>query len=201
MKKLRLYCLLLVTVLLAYPVLSMADGDTSIQIAETEWTWEENSIAFFEGKASLEGMPEGKLLLKMTFSTEPKATDPGEVVFHTVNGKKLTLRKQKAEYMLDPKGQDTLEFTGIWKTPDDVFFTKIDIDLQICSEDGSNVLDRNRLTVSRNAYEMAEKDDGKIRLKIDASAWIIRIMIASGVIWTLAIVRIIVHKISRKKER
>ena len=66
MKKLRLYCLLLVTVLLAYPVLSMADGDTSIQIAETEWTWEENSIAFFEGKASLEGMPEGKLLLKMT---------------------------------------------------------------------------------------------------------------------------------------
>ena len=103
--------------------------------------------------------------------------------------------------MLDPKGQDTLEFTGIWKTPDDVFFTKIDIDLQICSEDGSNVLDRNRLTVSRNAYEMAEKDDGKIRLKIDASAWIIRIMIASGVIWTLAIVRIIVNKISRKKER
>ena len=82
-----------------------------------------------------------------------------------------------------------------------MFFTKIDIDLQICSEDGSNVLDRNRLTVSRNAYEMAEKDDGKIRLKIDASAWIIRIMIASGVIWTLAIVRIIVNKISRKKER
>ena len=47
MKNLRLYCLLLVTVLLAYPVLSMADGDTSIQLAETEWTWEENSIAFF----------------------------------------------------------------------------------------------------------------------------------------------------------
>ena len=60
MKNLGLYCLLLVTVLLAYPVLSMADGDTSVQIAETEWTWEENSIAFFEGKASLEGMPEGK---------------------------------------------------------------------------------------------------------------------------------------------
>ena len=201
MKNLRLYCLLLVTLLFICPVLSIADGDTSIQLAETEWTWEENSIAVFEGKASLDGMPEGKLLMKLTFNTEPRATDPGEVVFHTVNGKKLTLRKQKAEYTFDPKGQDTLEFIGNWKTPDDVFFTKIEIELQICSEDGSTVLAGNKLTVSRSASEMAEKDDGKIRLKIDASAWILRILIAAGVIWILAVLRIIVNRNSGKKEK
>ena len=201
MKNLRLYCLLLVTLLFICPVLSIADGDTSIQLAETEWTWEENSIAVFEGKASLDGMPEGKLLMKLTFNTEPRATDPGEVVFHTVNGKKLTLRKQKAEYTFDPKGQDTLEFIGNWKTPDDVFFTKIEIELQICSEDGSTVLAGNKLTVSRSASEMAEKDDGKIRLKIDASAWILRILIAAGVIWIFAVLRIIVNRNSGKKEK
>ena len=201
MKNLRLTCLLLVTILFICPVLSMADGDTSIQLAETEWTWEENSIAVFEGKASLDGMPEGKLLMKLTFNTEPRATDPGEVVFHTVNGKKLTLRKQKAEYTFDPKGQDTLEFIGNWKTPDDVFFTKIEIELQICSEDGSTVLAGNKLTVSRSASEMAEKEDGKIRLKIDASAWILRILIAAGVIWILAVLRIIVNRNSGKKEK
>ena len=201
MKNLRLACLLLVTILFICPVLSMADGDTSIQLAETEWTWEENSIAVFEGKASLDGMPEGKLLMKLTFNTEPRATDPGEVVFHTVNGKKLTLRKQKAEYTFDPKGQDTLEFIGNWKTPDDVFFTKIEIELQICSEDGSTVLAGNKLTVSRSASEMAEKEDGKIRLRIDASAWILRILIAAGVIWILAVLRIIVNKNSGKKEK
>ena len=201
MKKLRLTCLLLVTILFICPVLSMADGDTSIQLAETEWTWEENSIAVFEGKASLDGMPEGKLPMKLTFNTEPRATDPGEVVFHTVNGKKLTLRKQKAEYTFDPKGQDTLEFIGNWKTPDDVFFTKIEIELQICSEDGSTVLAGNKLTVSRSASEMAEKEDGKIRLRIDASAWILRILIAAGVIWILSVLRIIVNRNSGKKEK
>ena len=146
-------------------------------------------------------MPEGKLLMKLTFNTEPRATDPGEVVFHTVNGKKLTLRKQKAEYTFDPKGQDTLEFIGNWKTPDDVFFTKIEIELQICSEDGSTVLAGNKLTVSRSASEMAEKEDGKIRLKIDASAWILRILIAAGVIWIFAVLRIIVNRNSGKKEK
>lgn len=201
MKNHRIYCLMLVTLLLVCPLASMADGDASVQLAETEWTWEEKSIAVFEGKASLDGMPAGKLLLKLSFSTEPKGTDPGEVVFQTVNGKKLTLRKQKAEYTLDPEGQKTLDFTGIWKTPDDVFFTKIDIDFQICSEDGSTVLGRNRLTVSRSASEMADKDDGKIRLKIDISAWILRIAIAAGILWILAIVRIILNRNSTKKEK
>ena len=201
MKRIRLFCLILIMTSLACPAISAADGDASVQLAETEWTWEENSIAAFEGTASLAGMPEGKLLLQLSFSTEPKGTDPGEIVFQTVNGKKLTLRKQKAEYTFDPKGQDVLEFTGNWKTPDDVFFTKVDIDFRICSEDGNTILAQQKLTVSRSASELAEKDDGKIRLKADLSAWTVRIIVAAGLIWILAVLRIVLNRIKKKKEK
>ena len=201
MKSSWLYCLLLVLVLLACPVFSMAEGDASVQLSEKEWTWEKSSIATFEGSASLDGMPEGKLLLKLSFTTEPKGTDPGEVVFHTVNGKKLTLRKQKDEYAFDPKGQDTLEFIGNWKTPGDVFFTRVDIGFQICSEDGNTVLAAQKLTVSRSASELTDADDGKIRLKTDLSAWTVRIAVAAGVIWILAMVRLILNRTAKKKEK
>ena len=86
-------------------------------------------------------------------------------------------------------------------TPDDVFFTKVDIDFRICSEDGNTILAQQKLTVSRSASELAEKDDGKIRLKADLSAWTVRIIVAAGLIWILAVLRIVLNRIKKKKEK
>ena len=59
MKHLRLSCLLMAAIVFLCPAMSGA-SENDAALSELEWTWEENSIAFFEGKASLEGMPEGK---------------------------------------------------------------------------------------------------------------------------------------------
>lgn len=200
MKRFRLCCLLWVSILFLFPSVSFsAEEDTSL--SELEWTWEENSIASFQGSGSLENLPSGKLLLKLSFSTEPKGTDPGEIVFHTVNGKKLTLRKQKAEYILEHSDENTVQFIGNWRTPEDVFFTKVTILFQICSEDSGSVFSEQKITVSRDTSELLEKDDGKFRLKTDLSAWILRTGIAATIIWILAVARIIINGNARKKGR
>ena len=201
MKRFRLFPLMLAVILLIWPALCLAEEETVIKLAEKEWTWEEKNIASFGGETKTESLPEGKLLLKLSVATEPKAPNPGEVVFQTVNGKKLTLKKQKAEYIFDHKGQDELSFIGNWKTPDDVFFTKVGITFQICTEDGNTVLAEQKLTVSRTAAEISEKNDGKIRLKTDFNAWILWGSITAAVIWILAVLRIILNRTKRKKER
>ena len=201
MKRFRLFPLIVAAVLLLGPALCRAEGDTAIELQEKEWTWDAKNLASFDGSASLAGMPEGKLTLKLSLATEPKATDPGEVVFQTVNGKKLTLKKQKAEYSVKHEGSDELSFTGNWKTPGDVFFTKVEICFQICTEDGETVLAEQKLTVSRSTADMLNADDGKIRIKTDFSAWTRWVFIAAGVLWILAIVRVVMHRTARKKER
>lgn len=201
MKRFRLFPLILAAILFICPALCLAEEKADVKLAEKEWTWEEKNIASFGGEAKTENLPEGKLLLKLSVATEPKATSPGEVVFQTVNGKKLTLKKQKSEYIFDHKDQDELTFIGNWKTPDDVFFTKVEIIFQICTEDGETVLAEQKLTVSRTAAEVTEKDDGKIRLKTDFSNWILWGIAAAAVIWILAVFRIVLNRIKRKKER
>ncbi len=201
MKRFILCCLLLAAVLFRCSFFPHAEGEAADGLTEGEWTWEENSIATFLGSVSLEGLPAGKLLLKLSFTTDPKGTNPGEVVFQTVDGKKLTIRKQKPEYVFDHGEQSTLEFIGNWKTPDDVFFTRIDISFQICTEDRETVLAERKLTVTRNAAELAEKDDGKIRLKVDLSSWILWAAIGAGVLWVLAAVRVILNHKTKKKGR
>lgn len=201
MKRFSLSLLILTVVLFICPVFCRAENETAIELQEKEWTWEARNLASFEGKASINNLPEGNLTLKLSFTTEPKATDPGEIVFQTVNGKKLTLKKQKPEYTLKHEGQDEISFIGNWKTPDDVFFTKVDINFQICTEDGETVLAEQKLTVSRTTAEMLNVNDGKIRLKTDFSSWILWVSIAAGIIWIVAAIRIIVNHTARKKER
>ena len=200
MKRFRIFLLIPLVAVLLFPALCGTERAQAIEIHEKEWTWEGNNIASFEGKASLAGMPEGKLTLKLSFTTEPKATDPGDIVFQTINGKKLTLKKQKAEYTFSSDGQEELDFIGNWKTPDDVFFTKVEITFRICTEDGNTVLDEQKLTVSRTISEMLNADDGKIRLKADFSAWTVWASIAAGVIWIAAVARILLNHTVRKKE-
>ena len=200
MRRFRLPLLILTAMLLLLSFSGLAAGDSSITLSEKEWTWEKKNIASFEGTATTDSLPEGKLLLKLSLTTEPKATDPGEIVFQTVNGKKLTLKKQKDEFVFNHENQEPLTFIGNWRTPDDVFFSSVEITFRICTEDGETVLAEQKMKVSRTAAEMAEKDDGKIRLKADFSAWTLWIGIAAGVIWLLAIIRIAINHRTGKKE-
>ena len=199
MRRFRPGALLLALLLMLCPAIRGAQGENVISLQEKEWTWEKSNIASFEGSASLAGMPQGKLLLTLSIETEPKATDPGTVVFQTVNGKKLTIKKQKPEYTITHEDSDELTFIGNWKTPDDVFFTKVEITFRICTEDGETVLAEQKLTAGRTKAEVAEADDGKIKLKADFAEWTLWVGIAAGVIWLLAVIRIVTNRIARKK--
>ena len=56
-----------------------------------------------------------------------------------------------------------------------------------------------RLVFSRSASEIADIDDGRIRLKADFSMWTSYSIIAAAAIWLLAALRIIINKAGRKQ--
>ena len=170
-----------------------AAGSVQTELREAEWTWDESSIASFAGTVSYEEIPGEKLLLRLSFKTDPESRNRGDVVFHTINGKKLTIRKQQPEYVFTPEGLKNFDFTANWKTPDNVFFTKVEITFQVCTENGETVLGESKLLMQRDASELAKKEDGKFRLRTDFSKWTIWIAVAAGVIWLLAVVRILLN--------
>ena len=173
--------------------------NTAVELQQLEWTWEPLSTATFEGTVSFGSDAPEQVVLKLSFSVQPDDSDPGEVVFQTVNEKKLTLRKQKSTCSVTRGDEDTLRFTGSWKTPESVFFTRIEITCRAYNEDESILLAENKLVFTRTASEIAQIDDGRIRLKIDFSEWTGYAAIAAGVIWLLAAARILINKRERKK--
>lgn len=193
--------ILILLVLMFFPGCSSAAGSFDISLQEKEWTWNESDIATFSGIVSFDELPCESLVLRLQLTTDPVSTNCGEVVFQTVNEKKLTLRKQQPEYILSPGSEKEFSFIGNWKTPDNVFFTKTEILFQIYTDDGGSLLAEKKLTVHRDSSELANQEDGRYRLKVDFSKWTNWALIAAGILWILAIGRIIWNYIRNKKER
>ena len=199
--KLRL-CLFCAVALIFLCAASAASAESlTVEMKEAGWTWEENNIASFEGTvASESGLPE-KIVMKLEFLAYPESKDSGEVVFSTVNGKKLTLRKQKSDYSLSTDGVKSIGFTAGWKTPESVLFTRIDITLKIYTDDSSALLAEQKFTMSRDASELVMKDDGKIRLHTDFSEWTRWVAVSAAVIWAAALLRILLNYRKNREER
>ena len=199
-------CIMVLSVLLLFLIqtcCSFASGEESILITlqENEWTWEENSAAYFSGTVKADESLPDKILMKLSLSAAPENENAGEVVFQNVNGKKLTIRKQKPEYSVSAEGLKEFDFSGVWNTPDAVKFTRVDILLQIFNAEGSSLLAEQTLTVSRDLADVVEKDDGKIRLKDYFSDWTVYIAAGAAVIWILAVVRAVLNRKKTNKER
>ena len=199
MKRCPALFLVLVYIFCLFPCYATEYGDVTVSLQELEWTWEPLNIATFEGNVSFTGQAPENVILKLSLSVLPDESDPGEVVFQTVNEKKLTLRKQKPVYLFSPEGNDSCHFIGSWKTPEEVFFTRIDISCRIYNEDESILLAESHLVFSRSSSDIAKINDGKIRLNYDFSTWTLYTAAAAAVIWILALIRIRLNK-KRKKE-
>lgn len=198
-RTLSLFILPLLTFICCFTA-SAGEGDIQISLQETEWRWEENTSAVFSGTVSASSLPE-KVLMKLSVSTVPETGETGEAVFQNVNGKKLTIRKQKPEYTLNAEGLTEYDFTGIWNTPDSVLFTRVDILLQLWSADGSSLLGEQTLSVSRDTSEVVEKDDGRIRLRENFSGWTLYIAVAAAAVWALALIRILINRRNMRQKR
>ena len=75
MRRFRLFPLMLAVILLLCPALCPAEEEAAVKLAEKEWTWEEKNIASFGGEMKTGGLPEGKLLMKLSIATEPGRQD------------------------------------------------------------------------------------------------------------------------------
>jgi len=199
MKRCMLLSMILIAAFALFSCSACSEESISIELHEQEWTWEAKESAAFEGQVLFDDVPTGKLLMTLSLSVKPESSEPGEVVFQTVNGKKLTIRKQKSEYVFTPGEETSVQFTGAWKTPEDVPFSKAEILFQIRSEDGSALLAEKSLTVSRDSKEISGTGDGKIRINYDLAGWALWIFAAAGVVWAAAGIRIGLNKKKRKE--
>ena len=197
----RHYCRLIpaaIAIILLAASAAAANGPAvTAELHSSEWTWEEKNIAMFEGSVSSENALPEKVLLRLSFTVSPGQTDTdaGEMVFSAVNGKKLTIRKQKPEITADTGGSDRLTFSGSWKTPERMPFTKAEIHLRVYGEDESTLLAEKKMTVSRDASELVIKDDGKFRIRENFTEWTTAAAAAAILIWIAALARIVlVHR-------
>ncbi len=170
---------------------ALAGMDTDLH--ETEWSWEPLNVAVFEGTVTFDEVQQSKLLLRLSFTTVPEGTEPGEVVFQTVNGKKLTIRKQKSEYVFEPGDLTEFTFTGNWKTPEDVYFSRVSILFQVYDENGKTLLAEEKLDVIRDASDTEDSNGGKFRITADLSSWTLWLALTALIVWTAAVVRIILN--------
>ena len=194
MKRYTAGLLLCVTAFLLSFCCVSAEQGTVVTLRENDWTWQGSSTAGFDGTVTFETQPADKILMKLSFSASPEATEQGEVLFYEINENKLTIRKQKPEYTYTFGDEKTISFTGNWKTPESVYFTRVNIKLQVFSEDGNTLYGEGNLSVSRDASEISNPDDGKFRLNLDLSSWTIWIFAGAAAVWLAAILRVIVNR-------
>lgn len=199
MKRLIPFLMILSVLLMMIPSFSSADGGAIVELQKTEWTWDEKNIAYFDGKITFSPPVSGKIKLNLSFSTIPESSNQGEVVFYSVNDKKLTLRKQLPDYTVSAEAADSISFTGCWKTPENVGFTSVDILLRVYDEK-SQLLGEKRLAVNRDTSELVNRNDGKIRLRVDLVKITRWVFIAAGSVWILAGIRYAVNRRRKKKE-
>ena len=193
-----LRCTIFLAVLIVFVCCSGACADFSSEMHVTEWTWEESKSAVFEGSVFFNGYDHDKMVMKLSFTATPEATDSGRIVFQTINGKKLTLRKESDTYVFTPGDQTEFHFIGNWRTPESVFFDKVVVTLRVYSEDEATLLSEHRMEGRRENDEQYDPDDGKIRITADLPGITRIIGIASAAIWTAAIARAFWN---RKKKR
>lgn len=165
-----------------------------VEIHEIEWSWNPMSSATFAGVISLGTPLPEEVHLKLSIRTVPDDVNCGEVVFQKINDKNLTLRKQKSFYSLTLGETDSIQFSGAWRIPEYVPFTKVEISCQAFGPDDQTLLAENSLVFSRSSAEAADIRDGKIRIKYDLTNWTFWIIGAAGIIWILAFLRIHLNK-------
>ena len=175
------------------------ENSSVVELKESVWTWEPLNVATFKGEVYFDNNAPENILMKLSFVALPGSDESGEVVFYTVNGRKLTLSKQKESYSLKRANADSFSFTGNWRTPEDVYFTKVEIICEVYDADKEALISKGNLIVSRSESDILSVDDGRFKIRYNFPLWTRFAIIASSLIWVLAIVRII--KFNKKRKR
>ncbi|MBO7661905.1 MAG: hypothetical protein J6U01_00880 [Clostridia bacterium] len=197
MKK-RLFCLLILAALLTGAlgcgIPAGAENAAETRITPLEWSWMPGNAATFEGTAVLpENAPE-TVTMKLAVAPQPAEKEIGEIVFTYINDRRLTVRKQAAEYTLNTAEQSgAVSFRGSWILPEDQYFSSAELTLSLAAEDGTVLSTR---TFAFSEDDEATQSGGRsiIRLPFNLNRVILYLAIAAGALWCAAILRMILAR-------
>ncbi len=187
----RKRCLILL-LLLVCCTLGSAQGETGAVLTEQETVWEPGGSVVFIGSFQLE-----KDVPDAVWHAELKTSDPekaGEVVFTRILEDSIRKRKQSDTMTADAvSGENSFEIT--WYLPEQIsLLTETEISFRL--EDGSGETIASGVT-TRNTAEGSSQDKAVTLLNRTNRVMII-LLIAAGVIWIFAAVRIIL--VRKRKE-
>ena len=181
----------------AAPGACCAESGIKITIEEEEWSWEPGGVATFTGTLTADPEQAAGAILQVSINPEPKAEDPGRIVFTNVNGKKVKVRKQDAVYTLDTtEAEGEIPFSGSWFLPDDSAYFRAAVTVSLINAEGEILASSNMKcgvydTEGESTLKRIPADIGKINMILALSA---------GGIWCLAILRIAICR-GRKQNR
>ena len=171
-----------------------AENAAETRITPLEWSWTPGNAATFEGTAVLPANAPETVTLKLAVAPQPAEKEIGEIVFTYINDRRLTVRKQAAEYTLNTAEQSgAVSFRGRWLLPEDQYFSSAELTLSVAAEDGTILSSR---TFAFSEDDEATQNGGRsmIRLPFNLNRVILYLAIAAGVLWCAAILRMILGR-------
>ncbi len=180
----RRRCLFLLLLLVCCAV-GFAQGETIAVLTEQEAVWEPGGSVVYIGSFQLE-----KDIPDAVWHAELKTSDPekyGEVVFTRIHEDSIRKRKQSDTMTADAvSGENSFEIT--WYLPQQISILQ-ETEISFRLEDGTGETIASGVTV-RNTTEEGSQDRA-ITLLNETNRMMMILLIAAGVIWVFAALRII----------
>ena len=185
----RVWCMLLCFI----PAVCL--GDTEIEMTADEWTWNANEVASFHGSIVTDQDAADAVL---TLRAETSLEDSGEVIFTSVNGKKLKIRKRGPEITEDLQAGSEFLFEGEWNLPADTGggIARAVITLTIQDAEG-NTIAEGRMEEGSLAAEEAIQGASPAK---KADQLILILLLAGLLVWLAAVSRYLVLNLRRGRE-
>ncbi len=176
---------------------ALAAGHFEATISPVEWSWLPGKVSTFEGTVSLPETRPESLKLKLEIATDLDQQDQGAIVFTYFNERRLTVRKQAAEMTVQTEGLgDTVSFRGSWTLPEEIYVSSADISFSIADDQAELFRSTSHFSEDNAIGQSGSRRILRVPFNIDQ---IIRwTLIAGGVIWCAAILRMLISR-ARKK--
>ena len=169
-------------------VCAYAEEKPEIKLEIGEWSWTAGEASEFSGTVIGDAGALKDSVIRLSIKAEPELDDQGEVLFSTVNGKRLKVRAQKDYYEVGDKAEEgSISFTGNWHLPEDGYFREATLAISLEDSDGSVIASLEE-TVMNPGWTDSSADQ-PFHIPIDIDQLLLILAAACAVIWTAAIAR------------
>ena len=175
-------CMYAVTAAASAPVISLH---------EEKWDWNPGGTAVFSGTVEYQPDSAGEdLTMQLSVTGSPVLTDMGKIVFVSVNGSALTIRKQNSAHVFHFAESGVFEFTGNWFLPANGRFSEAAVKLAVFDPEG-RCLQESELIIRSDADTGGP---GNILILPDISRYTAWIAAAAAAVWITAVLIILIRR-------